>query len=70
MRLAQLVSSLLISATAVSAGRSLRHVGGKRFEQLESAARDVRSGAQQEYTKYTERQVSEPLFLNANTSSE
>lgn len=68
MRFGQLVFSLLLLATGVSAGRSLRHVGSKRFEELE--AKTVRLDGQHAYRKYIERQVSEPLFLNANTSSE
>jgi hypothetical protein len=69
MRLAPLVSNLLLSATAVSAGRSLRHVGSKRFEEFETAAKDVRSDGQEAYHQFMGRQATEPLFLNANTSS-
>lgn len=70
MRLAPIITSLLLSATAASAGRSLKHAGNsKRFEDLERAAKNARFAGDHVHSQFVERQVTGPKFLNANTTS-
>lgn len=70
MRLSPLVTSMLLSAAAVSAGRSLKHAGNsKRFEDLERAAKNVRTTGEHAYSQFTERQDAGPKFLTAKTKS-
>ena len=69
MRLTSCISTALLSVTAVSAGRSLKHAGNsKRLEEV--GARHVRSEEHQAHSQFMERQGSAPKFLNANTTSE
>jgi hypothetical protein len=71
MLLPTLVSTLLLSATVVTAGRSLKHVGNReRFAELEAKVKGVKSTAAQNHRQLQERQASAPKFLNANTTSE
>ena len=70
MRFTSFITSLLLSASAVSAHRSLKHVGNsKRLEDLASAAKNVRAEGNHAHSQFTERQATGPKFLTANTTS-
>lgn len=67
MRWGKLATALLLSATSVSAGRSLLHAG-KQFE--ERAKRLAKPVGERAYNENVKRDASAPLFLTENTSSE
>ncbi|KAJ9134685.1 Carboxypeptidase [Coniochaeta hoffmannii] len=69
MRLQSFITSLLLTASTVSAHRSLKHAGNnKRLEDLASAAKNVRSEGNHVHGRFTERQASGSKFLTANTT--
>lgn len=70
MRLTPFITSLLLCASTVSAGRSLKHVGNsKRLEDLASAAKNARFDGHHAHSQFTQRQASGSKFLTANTTS-